>query len=162
MKKLAALLIFGLGCDVAAPPPPAPPPPPPPPAAPMPAAPLKPEPERIVVQHILISFAGAPKTKQTRSRAEAETLAKELLERVKKGESFEELMKRYSDDPGPGEYGMANNGVTPGDPQKEFPRKGMVPAFGNTGFQLGVGEVGFAVHDPKASPFGWHIIKRVK
>ena len=110
MKKLVALLILGLGCDAAKPPAP----PPPPPVA-QPPAPLKPEPDRIVVQHILISFAGAPRAKQTRSRAEAETLAKELLERVKKGESFEELMKRYSDDPGPGEYGMANNGVMPRD-----------------------------------------------
>jgi parvulin-like peptidyl-prolyl isomerase len=156
MRKLAFLLAFALGCD------PAPAPPAPAPVPPAPPAPSKPEPERIVVQHILVSFAGAPRAKATRSKAEAEKLATELLDRVKKGEAFEELMKRYSDDPGPGEYGMANNGVTPGDPQKEFPRKGMVPAFGNVGFQLGVGDIGLAVHHEKDSPFGWHIIKRVK
>ena len=157
MKKLLLSAVFLAGCDTSSSPPPVAPPPPPP----VPAAPLKPEPERIVVQHILISFAGAPKTKQSRSKAEAETLAKELLERVKKGESFEELMKRYSDDTGPGEYGMANHNVTPAGP-KESPRKGMVPAFGNVGFQLDVNGIGLAVHDPAASPFGWHIIKRVK
>ena len=155
MKTIVAPLLSALlvaGCASGKDPNPHPPPPPPRAA----------EPDRIVVRHILISFAGAPRVKQTRSKAEAEKLARELLERVKKGESFEELMKRYSDDTGPGEYGMANHNVAPGDPQKEFPRQGMVPAFGNVGFQLGVGEIGLAVHHEKDSPFGWHIIQRVK
>jgi foldase protein PrsA len=157
MKKLALLLVFAAACDKSQP---VSVQPPPPAAPPPPAVPLKPEPDRIVVQHILLSFAGAPRVKQTRPKAEAESLAKDLFERVKKGESFEELMKRYSDDTGPGEYGMANHNATPGP--KEAPRKGMVPAFGNVGFQLEVGEIGLAVHDAAASPFGWHIIKRVK
>ncbi len=148
MKKLAFVLALACGCDQA----PAPPAPPPP---------AKPEPDRIVVQHILISFNGAPRIKQTRSKQEAEALAKELLERVRKGENFQELMKRYSDDTGPGEYAMANHHAAPSGPQ-ESPRKGMVPAFGNVGFQLAVDEIGLASHDPQASPFGWHIIKRVK
>ena len=150
MKKLAMAFALLCGCGQSAAPPPAPPP-----------APLKGEPEHIVVQHILISFNGAPRIKQTRSKQEAETLAKELLERVRKGENFQELMKRYSDDTGPGEYGMANHNAVPSGPQ-ESPRRGMVPAFGNVGFQLGVGEIGLAPHDPQASPFGWHIIKRIK
>jgi parvulin-like peptidyl-prolyl isomerase len=41
-------------------------------------------------------------------------------------------------------------------------RTGMVPAFGNVGFPLKVGEVGMAEHDARNSPYGWHIIKRVE
>ena len=151
MKKLAVVLALLCGCDPASPPS----------ASTPPAKPGKPEPDRIVVQHILIAFNGAPRIKQTRSKQEAETLAKELLERVRKGENFQELMKRYSDDTGPGEYGMANHNAVAIGPQ-EAQRKGMVPAFGNVGFQLEVNEIGMAPHDPQASPFGWHIIKRVK
>ena len=124
------------------------------------AASPKAEPERITVQHILISFAGTG-TDATRSRQEAEELAGETLARVKKGEDFTAVMKQLSDDPGAGVYSMFNTGATKKDPN-EYPRKGMVPAFGNVGFKLEVGGIGVAPHDPQASPFGWHIIKRLK
>ena len=158
MKQLIAPLLAALivaGCDAPSTPPPAPPPPPPPPAAP-----AKAEPEHILVQHVLISFAGAnPRIPQKRSKEEAEALAKEVFERAKKGEPFDRLMGQ-SDDTGPGQYGMSNHKIPPG--QGERPRQGMVPAFGNVGFQLGVGEVGLAGYHPTDSPFGWHVIKRVK
>ena len=38
----------------------------------------------------------------------------------------------------------------------------MVPAFGNVGFKLAVDEIGVADYDPTTSPYGWHVIKRVK
>lgn len=60
-------------------------------------------------------------------------------------------MKTHSNDGGPGEYPMTKAG-----------RAGMVPGFGNVGFRLKVGEIGVAPWDAKASPYGWHIIKRVK
>lgn len=41
------------------------------------------------------------------------------------------------------------------------PRAAMVPAFGDVGFALEVGEVGVASFDEQASPFGWHVIKRL-
>lgn len=40
-------------------------------------------------------------------------------------------------------------------------RDRLVPAFGDVGFSLQVGEVGLAPHQEKSSPFGWHIIKRL-
>jgi parvulin-like peptidyl-prolyl isomerase len=116
------------------------------------------EPERITLQHILISFAGT-QTEATRSKAEAETLAKKVVERVKK-EDFTAVMKELSDDPGPGVYSLANRGVR--EQRGEYPRDGMVPAFGNVGFGLAVGGVGLADYDASASPFGWHVIKRLK
>jgi hypothetical protein len=30
------------------------------------------------------------------------------------------------------------------------------------GFFLAVNEIGLAEHDPRSSPYGWHIIKRIK
>ena len=118
------------------------------------------EPDRITLQHILISFAGT-QTEATRSKAEAEKLAKEVVERVNKGEDFTAIMKTLSDDPGEGVYSLANRGVRQ-QGRDEYPREGMVPAFGNVGFALAVGAVGLAPFDAAASPFGWHIIKRLK
>ncbi len=122
--------------------------------------PAQPEPERITVQHILVSFAGT-RTDATRSKPEAEKLAGEVLARVNKGEDFGAVMKQLSDDPGPGVYSMFNHGQAKksGD---EYERSGMVPAFGDVGFKLAVGGIAMAPFDPKSSPFGWHIIKRLK
>jgi parvulin-like peptidyl-prolyl isomerase len=116
------------------------------------------EPDRITLQHILISFAGT-QTEATRTKAEAEALAKKVVDRVKT-EDFTAVMKELSDDPGPGVYSLANRGVR--EQRGEYPRDGMVPAFGNVGFSLAVNAVGLAVYDPAASPFGWHVIKRLK
>ena len=121
------------------------------------------EPERITVQHLLISFKGAiPKPEVIRSREEAEELAAKLLERVKQGEDFDALVKEFTDDSHPGIYTMANLEVTPDREKNEFPRAGMVKAFGDVGFSLKVGEIGMTEYDPEASKFGWHIIKRLE
>jgi hypothetical protein len=106
----------------------------------------------IKVKHILVGFQGAPRLQGvTRSLAEAEQLAAELCERIRKGEDFGALMADYSDDSGPGTY-----------PMTTASRSGMVPGFGNVGWRLEVGEVGVSPHDKVKSPFGWHIIKRVE
>ncbi len=84
-----------------------------------------------------------------------------MLARAKKGEDFPKLIKELSDDSGEGVYAMSNLGVKParGD---VYPRNRMVPAFGDVGFKLEVGGIGMSAHDPAKSPYGWHIIKRVK
>jgi hypothetical protein len=117
--------------------------------------------EHIKLQHILISFTGkVPGKNITRSQDEARTLAGEILERAKKGEDFDELVRTNTDDRAPGIYSIANSGVTPGT--TEFSRDRMVPAFGNVGFSLAPGEIGMAEYDPRTSPYGWHIIKRLE
>jgi len=120
------------------------------------------EAKRIELQHILISFAGT-RTAATRTQAEAQLLAAEVLGEAQSGQSFSELMKKYSDDTGSGQYALRNNGVQ-SDPSisNEYARGQMVPAFGNTGFKLDVGEIDMANFSKKDSPFGWHIIKRVR
>lgn len=125
------------------------------------------QPEHITVQHILIGFKDAvgfkgnvPEKAAKRTQEEAKKLAYDLFAKAKAGEDFDKLVTDNTDDQPPGIYSMANNGVTPSS-QSEYPRSGMVPAFGNVGFVLKEGDIGIADYDPQNSPFGYHIIKRV-
>lgn len=121
------------------------------------------EPDRVEVQHILISFKGAiPDDQVTRTRDEAEALAKELYARAKANQDFDGLVKKYTDDQHPGIYRMSNIGVEPDTGNNEYPREKMVKAFGDISFSLKVGEIGMAPYDPDTSKYGWHIIKRLK
>jgi len=125
--------------------------------------PVKPdvEPQHVQVQHILIGFAGSvPQKPITRTKEEAKTLAYQLLDRARAGEDFDALVRQYTDDSPPGIYGLSGISVPP--LPGEYPRDRMVPAFGNVGFALSPGNIGMADFDPEASPFGWHIIKRLK
>lgn len=75
-----------------------------------------------------------------------ESGAKEVLEKVKKGEDFETLAKKHSTDPS-----AAQNGGDLGF----FTRARMVPQFADKAFSMKKGEIS----EPVKSPFGWHIIK---
>lgn len=55
------------------------------------------EPDRILLQHVLISFRETP-VEAPRTRAEAESLAQQVLERALGGADFSELVRSYSDD----------------------------------------------------------------
>jgi len=116
------------------------------------------EAEEVEVQHILIAFDGAERSKATRSKAEAEALAAELYERILAGEDFDGLVKEYTDDSHPGIYAMTLGPRRAG----VYPRGQMVAAFGDTGWRLAVGQVGVAAWHEKNSPFGWHIVKRTR
>lgn len=141
------------------------------------------QPKRVRVQHCLISFKDAEAFKAKpgrqrrspspralkRTRAAAENLAKKLLSDAQGGWDFTAIVKRYSDDTGlnpaddvPGSYRLTNDGVTPDPTKGETARSGMVPGFSKTAFELKVGEIGLCVYDKDASPFGWHIMKRVE
>ena len=120
-----------------------------------------PAPDHIEVQHVLIGFEGkVPGKPVTRSQAAAEKLANEILERARNGEDFDQLVQKYTDDQWPGIYGMANDGVALNP--NEIARGGMVKGFSDVSFSLSVGNVGMTAYDPKLSPYGWHIIKRIK
>jgi len=128
----------------------------------MPVAPTTP-PEHIEVQHVLIGFQGSiPGKTVTRTKAEAEKLAQEVLEKARKGDNMDALVQQYTDDQYPGVYDLANNGITPDPAKGEFKRSGMVKGFSDAAFGLSVGNVGISKFDPSNSPFGWHIIKRLK
>ncbi len=125
------------------------------------------QPQHITVQHILIGFkdaagfqGSAPPKAAARTEADAKTLAYQVLDMAKKGQDYDQLVTQYTDDQAPGIYKMSNSGVAPLSAD-EASRDRMVPAFGNVGFTLQVGEIGIADYDPATSPYGWHIIKRV-
>lgn len=108
--------------------------------------------------HILVSFTGAPRIKiENRTLEQAEQRAADLLARVQAGEDFEAVRVANTDDQGGKSYKLSTNNA-PGTSK----RGAMVKGFGDVGWRLAVGEIGVAPHDATASPFGWHIIKRVK
>ncbi len=118
--------------------------------------------ERVRVQHVLIAFEGSGTNKPiTRSQEEAETLAGEILIRIQNGESFDRMVKEFTDDAYPGIYTMVIE-PRPNETTRVFERNRMVPAFGNVGWRLQMDEIGVAAYDTTASPYGWHIVKRVK
>jgi len=115
---------------------------------------------QIQVQHLLVAHKDAGVPGASRTIEEAETLTGELFARIQKGEDFDAMVKEHTNDSHPGIYTMDLEG--PGDQAaKIYARGGMVPAFGNVGWKLKVGEVGVAPHDARASPYGFHIIKRL-
>lgn len=120
---------------------------------------------KVVVQHVLVSFAGT-RTQATRSKEEAEKLAAELYAQLLAGADLDAMMKEHSDDPGGGVYGMTTDAnqfqpaATPMVRMRSGPN-GMVPAFGDVGWKLEVDEIGVAPYS-SGSPYGWHIIKRLE
>jgi len=121
------------------------------------------EPDRVAVQHILIAFKGSiPEEKVKRTPDEAQALAEQILERIKKGDNFDAMVKQYTDDEYPGIYKMTNFGIDPDKAKKEYSRSGMVKSFGDVSFGLSVNGIGLAVYDPRTSKYGWHIIKRLE
>jgi hypothetical protein len=128
-------------------------------------------PEHVQVQHILIGFAkevpgktqkesSVPGKPITRSMEQARELAYQILEKARAGTPFDTLVVQYTEDSPPGIYSMSGIGVTKGP--GEYPRDQMVAAFGDVGFNISVGNIDIAEYDPVKSPYGWHIIKRLK
>lgn len=131
----------------------------------------KDEPVLITIQHVLIAVKGAQNATSeiVRSKEEAEMLAREVLAKAESGADFASLVREFSDDGGEGAtgiYKMVNFGGEGIDnpavrQMNVYPRAKMAKAFGDIGFQLKVGEFGLTDFSPD-SPFGYHIIKRVK
>ena len=100
-------------------------------------------PEKREVSHILISVpsdAGTDAGEQARARLAA------LKGRIEVGESFADLAREHSEDPGSapsgGELGFIERGI-------------MVPEFEAAAFALAPGQLS----DPVRSSYGWHLIK---
>jgi parvulin-like peptidyl-prolyl isomerase len=103
--------------------------------------------ERIAARHILITWKGALQASGvSRDKDEARALAQSLLERLRAGEDFATLARKYSDDQVSGARG-GSLGV--------FGRGEMVQAFEQAAFALPIG----GQSDLVESPFGYHIIR---
>ncbi len=99
--------------------------------------------EQVRARHILRKVA-EDASDEDKAKIKAETEA--ILERVKAGESFKDLAKELSEDPGSGAKG-GDLGYTP--------RGRMVPEFDEVMFSLKPGEISDVVE----TKYGFHIIK---
>ena len=112
------------------------------------------EPGPVMVQHVLVSWKDAPASKRgrvdpraaTRTKADADKLATDIMAKAKSGADFKDLMKQYSEDPGSKD----------GKPYEVSTDAPLVDSFKKLSLRLKEGEVGLV-----KSPFGWHIIKRI-
>jgi hypothetical protein len=137
-------------------------------------------PARISYDHILIAFQGTPGgDRARRTRAQAEALARQILQKVKDGVSFRDLAELYSDDRNPKtddpviRQNVTNYGIK-SIPLKETRREILFPGIGNVVFELDVGAAALVPYDPREeyNPYlkkrlpicrdGWHIVRRVR
>lgn len=99
-------------------------------------------PNQVHVQHILFKTVGMTDAEVEEVKKKAE----DVLKQAKKGGKFDELAKKYSEDPGSkdkgGDLGWIRQGQT-------------VPEFEKTAFSLGPGQIS----DLVKTQYGFHIIK---
>lgn len=109
------------------------------------------QPTQVGARHILVMHneSTAKPESITRTKPEARARAQEALLKIRGGASFEEMVKRYTDEPGGAERN-GNLGV--------FDRSTMVKPFADAAFALKVGEVSEVVE----TKYGYHIIKRIE
>jgi peptidyl-prolyl cis-trans isomerase D len=99
-------------------------------------------PNRVHVEHILFMTVG----KTDAEVEEVKKKAEDVLKQVKKGGKFEDLAKKYSEDPGSKDKGGDLSWITQGQ---------TVPEFEKTAFSLSPGQVS----DLVKTQYGFHIIK---
>ena len=103
---------------------------------------------RVMVRHILIGWSGRGESQSTRTRGEADTLARNLLGQVRSGAPIVSLMAAHSED-----HATAKTGA----PIEVTPTASLVDEFRRLSLRLEPGEVGLVLSD-----FGWHVIQRAQ
>jgi len=98
--------------------------------------------ERVHARHILLMTQGKPPADDAKIKAQAE----DLLKQLKAGANFEELAKKYSQDPGSASKGGDLGWVEHGQ---------MVPEFDRTCFSLKPGEISGVIK----TEYGYHIVQ---
>jgi peptidyl-prolyl cis-trans isomerase D len=105
-------------------------------------------PEQVKVSHILIKtpLPGPDGKVDEKGATEAQRRAEDLLKQVKSGANFEDLAKKYSEDPGSAKQGGSLGWIGRGQ---------TVPEFEKTAFSLPKGQMS----DLIKSSYGFHIIR---
>jgi peptidyl-prolyl cis-trans isomerase D len=106
------------------------------------------QPEQVKVSHILIKtpVPGPDGKVDEKSVAEAQQRAEDLLKQIKSGANFEDLAKKYSEDPGSAKNGGSLGWIGKGQ---------TVPEFEKVAFSLPKGQMSGIVK----SSYGFHIIR---
>src|SRR5213594_3667860 len=99
-------------------------------------------PNRVHVEHILFMTVG----KTDAEVEEVKKKAEDVLKQARKGAKFEDLAKKYSEDPGTKDKGGDLGWIV---------QKQTVPEFEKTAFSLSPGQISELVH----TQYGFHIIK---
>jgi peptidyl-prolyl cis-trans isomerase D len=106
------------------------------------------------IKHILIGWNQVGNDGRTDPRAakrtqkDAQDQIRALMQQISQGADFDELMKKFSEDPGSASSAHA---------YKVSPEAQLVIEFKQLGLRLRVGEIGVVQSD-----FGFHIMKRVE
>ncbi len=105
-------------------------------------------PEQVKVSHILIKtpLPGPDGKVDEKGAQDAQRRAEDLLKQLKGGANFEELAKKYSDDPGSAKQGGSLGWIGRGR---------TVPEFEKAAFSLPIGQIS----DLVKSSYGFHIIR---
>jgi parvulin-like peptidyl-prolyl isomerase len=109
------------------------------------------QPNQVGAKHILVMHDESQSKPPglSRTRAEAQKRAQEVLLKIRGGANFDDMVKAYTDEPGGAER-SGDLGV--------FERSTMVKPFAEAAFALKVGEVSEVVE----TKYGFHIIKRTE
>ena len=116
-----------------------------------------PETSKATVKHILVSWGDLIRANprrltdpraMNRTRAQAELLALEVLDKARAGDDFNQLMSKFSEDPVTGRLGA---------PIEVRPTGQLEPGFQALGLRLHVGEVGIC-----QTAYGFHVVQRVQ
>jgi parvulin-like peptidyl-prolyl isomerase len=114
--------------------------------------------KKVQIQHILIEWKtsaivragqGDPRAKD-RSKADADKLAKEVLDKVRANGDMQKLMKEFSED------ASTKDSTKPIDITAEMQLGDQFDSLKRLALRLKLGEAGLA-----KSPLGWHIVKHV-
>jgi len=102
---------------------------------------------RVQVAHILIMY---PSKASENDKAQTKAKAEEVMQKIKNGEKFDELVKNYSDD----KASASKGGVLP-----EFGVNRMIPEF-----VIAISKFNKTgdISEPIESKYGWHILKFIE
>jgi len=109
------------------------------------------EPDKIIVKHVLVKFAGAKNASKdiTRTRGDACLRALDARRELQNGEPFADVVAHYSDEAGAASREGSVGPIT---------RKDVAAPFADAAFELRPNEVSHVVE----TEFGYHIIMRTE
>jgi len=104
------------------------------------------QPELVSVRHILVAVKRDPKEKAGLTDAEAKQHIAKIQADLKKGMKFEDLAKKFSDDPGSKDNGGLYADADPSNWDKDFAKAALTQPIGKVGA-------------PVKTQFGYHLLK---
>jgi len=116
-------------------------------------------PERVTIDYILLAFDGSINGRQIgRTRLEADSLARVLLNVARSGADFDSLKKADSDEPRLKPLTLVNKGLRPAAGERT--RKMVEIAVGDMAFGMSPGDIGLVVPNNTTCRYGYYVVRR--